>query len=181
MLFGIGLLHSAVGLKTLESPVCVSKCWENSKYVSTCVQANETQCLCEDAEFQSMVLQCLYSQCQTTQFGSALHHTLSVCTDSGMDSLDALPPLLRHQGLRKRGSPSIGYASGHLSASAIHSVARRSVDASAHVNARPTRSVSHLPTHTHDLPMSLPVATSTPLSAANMNSTSVLGPSTKAS
>lgn len=128
-----------------------------------------------------VVLQCLYSQCQTTQFGSALHQTLSACTDHGMDTLDALPPLIRHQGLRKRGSPSIGYATGHLSASAIHSVARRSVSASAYVSARPTRSVGHLPAHTHDLPISLSVAVFAPSSGANVNNTSVPAPSTKAS
>lgn len=33
---------------------CASKCWDNSKYVSTCVKANEAQCLCEDADFQSV-------------------------------------------------------------------------------------------------------------------------------
>lgn len=32
----------------------MSKCWENSKYVTACVKANENQCLCEDAEFQSV-------------------------------------------------------------------------------------------------------------------------------
>lgn len=181
ILFGIGLLHSVIGLKTLESPGCVSKCWDNSKYVSTCSKDNETQCLCEDAEFQSVVLQCLYSQCQTTQFGSALHQTLSACSGSGMDTLDASPPLIRHQALRKRGSSNIGYASGHLSASAIHSVARRSVSASAYVSARPTRSVGHLPAYTDALPMSLLVAISAPSSDGNMNTTSVLGPSKKAS
>lgn len=160
---------------------CVSKCWDNSKYVSTCVKANETQCLCEDADFQSVVLQCLYSQCQTTQFGSALHQTLLTCSDSGMDTLDALPPLIRNQGLRKRGSPSIGYTSGHLSASAIHSVARRSVSASAYVSARPTRSLGHLPAPTHDSPMSLSVALPVPSSGANGDGTSVLAPSTNAS
>ena len=150
---------------------CVSKCWDNSKYVSSCVKANETQCLCEDAEFQSVrtatsyltcianefkvVLQCLYSQCQTSQFGSALHQTLSACSDSAVDTLDALPPLIRHPGLRKRGSPSNGYVSGQLSASAIHSVARRSVSASAYVSTRPTRSVGHFPTVTHEFPKSL--------------------------
>ena len=128
-----------------------------------------------------MVLQCLYSQCQTTQFGSALHQTLLACSDSGMDILDALPPLIRHQGLRKRGSPSIGYASGHLSASAIHSVARRSVSASAHMSARPTRSVGHLPAPTRDSPMSLSMAFPVPSSGSNVNSTRVLAPSTNAS
>ena len=125
------------------------------------------------------MLQCLYSQCQTTQFGSALHQTLTACSDSGIDALDALPPLIRHQGLRKRGSQSIGYATGRLSASAVHSVARRSVSASAYVSARPTRSVGHLPAHTHDLPTSLTMATFTSSSGANVNSTNVLAPSAK--
>lgn len=98
-----------------------------------------------------------------------------------MDTLDALPPLIRNQGLRKRGSPSIGYTSGHLSASAIHSVARRSVSASAYVSARPTRSLGHLPAPTHDSPMSLSVALPVPSSGANGDGTSVLAPSTNAS
>lgn len=171
---------------------CVSKCWENSKYVSTCLKANETQCLCKDTEFQSVrtgpfnlkritdrfqvVLQCLYSQCPTTQFGFALHRTLSACSHSEMDTLDAWPPLVGHKGLRKRGSASSGYASGHLSASAIHSVARRSVSASAYVSARPARSAGHVATHTHNLPKSLSVAVSAPSSGAKMND-----PSTKSS
>ena len=128
-----------------------------------------------------LVLQCLYSQCQTTQFGSALHQTLLACSGPALDTLDALPPLIRHQGLRKRGSPTISYASGHLSASAIHSVARRSVSASAYVSARPTRGLGHLPARLHDLPTSIPVTFPAPLSGAKLNSTSVLDSSTKAS
>ena len=127
-----------------------------------------------------MVLQCLYSQCQTTQFGSALHQTLTACSDLGVDTFDALPPLIRHQGLRKRGSPSIGYVSGRLSASATHSVARRSVSASAYVSARPTRSVGRQAAQTHGLPISLAAAISIPSSGASMDSTSVLATSTKA-
>ena len=183
MLFCIGMVQSVAGLETLQSPGiliylshvgtpktllicmqdCVSKCWDNSKYVSACLKVNETQCLCEDADFQSvrtaifhlkclanrlqLVLQCLYSQCQTTQFGSAVHRTLSACSDSGMNALDTLPPLIRNQGLRKRSSPSNGYVSGHLSVSAVKSVARRSVSASAYVSARPTRIAGRFPTH----------------------------------
>ena len=180
---------------------CVSKCWDNSKYVSSCLKANETQCFCQDTEFQSVcglvilwssilrcvtngfqvLLQCLYSQCQTTQFGSALHHSLSVCTDYGVDTSDASPPLVRHQGIRKRGSLSISSASGHLSASVIHSVARRSVSASAYGTTRPTRSIGHLPVHTHDLPLSSSVAAPAPSNSANLNESIVPAPSTKAS
>ena len=35
---------------------CVSSCWENSKYISICVKVDEIQCLCEDAEFQSVLI-----------------------------------------------------------------------------------------------------------------------------
>ena len=64
-----------------------------------------------------------------------------------MNALDTLPPLIRNQGLRKRSSPSNGYVSGHLSVSAVKSVARRSVSASAYVSARPTRIAGRFPTH----------------------------------
>lgn len=121
------------------------------------------------ADRSQVVLQCLYSQCQTTQFGFALHRTLSACSDSEMDTLDAWPPLVGHKGSRKRGSASSGYPSGHLSASAIHSVARRSVSASAYVSARPTRSAGQTTTHTHDLPKSLPLSISAPSSGGKMN------------
>lgn len=79
-----------------------------------------------------VVLQCLYSQCLTSQFGPALHHTLSACSDSTPDTPDVEPPLIRYQSLRKRGAPTTGAASGHVSASAVHSVARRSASASAY-------------------------------------------------
>lgn len=145
-----------------------------------CLNHAAVRLKCIAEEFQ-VVLQCLYSQCQTTQFGSALHKTLSKCSDSGMDTLDALPPLIRHQGLRKRGSPTIGNASGHLSASAVHSMARRSVSDYAYVSARPTRSVGHLPAYTHDLPTSRSVAFPAPSSDAKVHTTIVLAPSTKTS
>lgn len=89
-----------------------------------------------------------------------------------MGTFDASPPLVRHQGLRKRGIQSNGYASGHLSASATHSVARRSVSASAYVNARPTRSASHSPSRTHDLLFSLTATISAPSSGAKLDNTS---------
>ncbi len=30
------------------------KCWDNSKYVSSCTKLNETLCLCDDAHFQNV-------------------------------------------------------------------------------------------------------------------------------
>lgn len=147
---------------------CMPKCWDNSRYVSPCTTLHETLCLCEDARFQNVgrlfirdtlppfsfvtdhpskvVFQCLYSQCPTTQFGSALHHSLSACRDYDAGTLNALPPLVRHQGLRKRGIQTTGMVSGRVSTSATHSVARRSVSASVVHSARITKSVGSLPT-----------------------------------
>ena len=143
---------------------CVSKCWDNSKYVTDC--GNDDACLCEDPSFQSVglncpthkycirlmffqvVLQCLYSQCQTTVFGSALHHTLLACPSSALDIFDTLPPLIRHQGLRKRSGVLRMYNAGGQSASAsastIHKLARRSAAGSAIASALPTRNVPNL-------------------------------------
>ena len=131
-----------------------------------------------------VVLQCLYSQCQTTQFGSALHHALLECSNPETDTPDFLPPLIRHQGLRKRGSQLTASVSAPgqfrlVSASAkiaAHSVARRSVLASAFVrySARPTRSVAY-PVPPSATPS--PLTTSfTALSSASPNSTTVQDP-----
>ena len=133
-----------------------------------------------------VVLQCLYSQCQTTQFGSALHHALSECSDPKTGAPDISPPLIRHQGLRKRGSQPIVPVSAParvvmVSASAKiadHSVARRSVVASglARFSARPLRSVirSAVPTPT---PTVSPLTTLFPSPTTAMSdSTSVQAP-----
>jgi hypothetical protein len=135
-----------------------------------------------------VMLQCLYSQCQTTQFGSALHHALSRCSNPETDTPDFLPPLIRHQGLRKRGSQPMASVSAPgqfrlVSASAkvaAHSVARRSVLASAFVrySARPTRSVAY-PVPPSATPS--PLTTSlTALNSATPNSTIVQVPTRSA-
>lgn len=87
------------------------------------------------------VLQCLYSQCQTAQFGSALHHALSKCSSLEKGIADISPPLLREQGLRKRNKRTVEDTSDPGSAPAIGSVARQSASASA-TSKRPTRSVA---------------------------------------
>ncbi|SLM38462.1 Extracellular membrane protein, CFEM domain [Lasallia pustulata] len=121
------------------APVCVSKCWDNSKIVSTCKE--DAKCFCDDGQFQNAVFQCLYSQCQTAQFGSALHHALAECSSFTSDVSD-IPHLIRRRVHRKRDSPLTGYRSGYASASAVHSVYRRYASASAPANPRPTRSAA---------------------------------------
>ena len=145
----------------IHAAECVAQCWDNSVYVTRC--SKKTKCLCEDNLFQSVsgvlsnlrclyghclvaiqtMLQCLYSQCQTAQFGSALHHALAICSPYGMDTVTNLPPLIRHQGLRKRQDQSSVFQgnqySTYLSASVAHPLSRRSASVSASSAPRQTR------------------------------------------
>lgn len=101
------------------------------------------------------MLKCLQSQCHTAQFGSALHHTIARCSDYFSSLPDVIPPLIRHQGLRKRASSnsthmtarpqaSVRSFSAMTSASRAHSVQRRSVSASASINLiQPSQSAAY--------------------------------------
>jgi hypothetical protein len=107
---------------------CAVRCWENTKYVSKCL--NDNTCLCNEAKYQNVrlcfktlpfhqklwlyqcrhtnlygwqsVFQCLYSQCDTAQFGSALHHAISQCSGTGGEFLLTVPPVANHDVLRRR-------------------------------------------------------------------------------
>ena len=105
------------------------------------------------ADVPKAVLQCLYSQCQTTHFATALHYAIDACPGSALDSSDTLPPFIRHQGLRKRNNPANAHGSGarsaSVSASAVHLLARRSASGSLVASSRPTRSIANFPVKTH--------------------------------
>lgn len=105
-----------------------------------------------------VVLQCLYSQCQTAQFGSALHHALSKCSSLETEIADISPPLLREQGLRKRNKRAVGDMSDPGSAPAIGSVARQSASASATLK-HPTRSLASADLKRRDVHPTRSVAT----------------------
>ena len=68
-----------------------------------------------------VVFQCLYSQCSTSNFGPALHHAISRCTSDGHEFLSIHPPLIRHDGLRKRWDFEADQQSGSLLSSAFAS------------------------------------------------------------
>lgn len=48
------------------------------------------------------VFQCLYSQCETAHFGSALHHVIAQCFGTGNEILFAVPPIPNYDSLRRR-------------------------------------------------------------------------------
>ena len=119
-----------------------------------------------------MVLQCLYSQCQAAQFGSALHYALFECAHFGGGDSKTVPHLVRRHAVRKRASQYSGYYSGSLSAymssappghgiayassSAMHSIAHRAASASLSVRARETLTVlySYTPLEAQTLTLS---------------------------
>ncbi|TGO40956.1 hypothetical protein BHYA_0029g00660 [Botrytis hyacinthi] len=82
------------------APGCAVRCWENTKYVSQCVDKNT--CLCQDAEYHNSVFKCIYSQCDTAHFGSALHHTITQCVGVADNIILAVPRLSNHDSLRRR-------------------------------------------------------------------------------
>ncbi|KAJ8058524.1 hypothetical protein OCU04_012707 [Sclerotinia nivalis] len=81
------------------APGCAARCWENTKYISKC--ADKSTCLCHDAEYQNSIFKCIYSQCDTAHFGSALHHTMTRCVGVA-DNLLVVPPVSNHDSLRRR-------------------------------------------------------------------------------
>jgi hypothetical protein len=54
------------------------------------------------ATLHQSLFQCLYSQCDTAHFSSALHHTISQCSSVGGEIIFLVPPILNHDGLRRR-------------------------------------------------------------------------------
>lgn len=107
---------------------CATRCWENTKYLSGC--ADKTTCLCHDVEYQNVrhtltpfnrhyntncqicvrrltyriqsIFKCLYSQCDTAHFASALHYTITQCAGVAENLLFAEPPISNHDSLRRR-------------------------------------------------------------------------------
>lgn len=117
-------------------------------------------------------MQCLYSQCQTAHFASALHHTIEQCSEDDSQFAQNLPALIRHQGLRIRAVPSM-YASASVSAPAIHSGVRRQSSTLAPGKARPTRTPASTSRRTAITPIALPTSHCARLNATIFNTTAV--------
>ncbi|PBP22992.1 hypothetical protein BUE80_DR006161 [Diplocarpon rosae] len=96
----LALLQSTVGQSGPGTPECALRCWENTKYVTKC--SGNPSCLCSDANYQSSVFQCIYSQCDTAHFGSALHHAMAQCLGTKNEVFFAVPPIPNRDSLRRR-------------------------------------------------------------------------------
>ncbi|KAG4438602.1 hypothetical protein IFR05_005926 [Cadophora sp. M221] len=116
----MAMLHWTVGQNDPSKPECALRCWENTKYVSKCLE--DHACLCSDPNYQNVcfspallaffsnyflnshksVFQCIYSQCDTAHFGSALHHAIAQCFGTSNEVFFAVPPIPNRDALRRR-------------------------------------------------------------------------------
>lgn len=151
------ILPGIVGQIDPSAPGCAISCWENTKYVSKC--SGDISCLCSEPDYQNSVYQCLYSQCETACFGSALHHVIAQCFGTGNEIIFAVPPIPNRDSLRRREAEyaagarlyGSGSAAGYPTESANY----------------PTQSVSNYPTQSVGGPYSpSPAGPSTPLETA---------------
>ncbi|OWP06752.1 hypothetical protein B2J93_9 [Marssonina coronariae] len=96
----MALLEWTAGQSGPGTPECALRCWENTKYVTKC--SGDPSCLCSDVNYQNSVFQCIYSQCDTVHFGSALHHAIAQCFGTNDEVFFAIPPIPNRDSLRRR-------------------------------------------------------------------------------
>ncbi|KAJ5040317.1 uncharacterized protein L3040_005974 [Drepanopeziza brunnea f. sp. 'multigermtubi'] len=96
----MAMLGCTIGQSGSATPECALRCWENTKYVTKC--SEDQQCLCSDVNYQNSVFQCIYSQCDTVHFGSALHHAIAQCLGTDNEVFFAIPPIPDRDALRRR-------------------------------------------------------------------------------
>ncbi|KAL2065429.1 hypothetical protein VTL71DRAFT_3099 [Oculimacula yallundae] len=96
----MAMLHWTTAQHDASNPECALRCWENTKYVSQCFE--DHACLCSDPNYQNSVFQCIYSQCDTAHFGSALHHAIAQCFGTSNEVFFAVPPIPNREALQRR-------------------------------------------------------------------------------
>ncbi|KAI0857309.1 hypothetical protein F4860DRAFT_506168 [Xylaria cubensis] len=82
-----------------DLPSCGQHCIVNSMFVTQCLDMN---CLCHQEEYQKSLFQCLYSQCDSNDYGKALSRTISTCMDVGAEIYMVAPGFINEELLRVR-------------------------------------------------------------------------------
>ncbi|KAI0509250.1 hypothetical protein F5B22DRAFT_658670 [Xylaria bambusicola] len=82
-----------------EMPSCGSHCMVDSMFVTQCLDMN---CLCHQEEYQKSLFQCLYSQCDSNEYGKALSRTISTCMEVGAEIHMVAPGFINQELLRVR-------------------------------------------------------------------------------
>ncbi|KAH9895514.1 hypothetical protein F4778DRAFT_783871 [Xylariomycetidae sp. FL2044] len=82
-----------------DTPSCASRCMVNSMFVTQCIDMN---CLCHKKDYQQSLFQCLYSQCDSDEYGSALSFTISLCMSKGAEIYMVAPGGINEETLKAR-------------------------------------------------------------------------------
>ncbi|KAM0816310.1 hypothetical protein AB5N19_02112 [Seiridium cardinale] len=61
---------------SIALPGCAERCMVDSMYITQC---QDIDCLCHEEHFQKSLFQCLYSQCDSSDYGPALLHSMKTC------------------------------------------------------------------------------------------------------
>ncbi|KAJ1336099.1 CFEM domain-containing protein [Microdochium nivale] len=69
-----------IPIENSTTPTCANRCMVDSMYVTQCL---DVSCLCHGKDYQQSLLQCLYSQCDSAEYGRALSSTISLCIGTG--------------------------------------------------------------------------------------------------
>ena len=95
------------------------------------------------------MFQCLYSQCQTADFGSALHLAITQCSSHDFMGSSFVPHILRQRGYEARSHDQNTKHVGSVSWSAIHhTIGYRSISPTRSVEYRPQATLTRPPTST---------------------------------
>ncbi|OTA87547.1 hypothetical protein M434DRAFT_375440 [Hypoxylon sp. CO27-5] len=80
-------------------PSCASRCMVDSMFVTQCL---DTRCLCNEEDYQRSLFQCLYSQCDSDNYGPALSHSISLCMSLGAQIYMVAPGRVDNELLKSR-------------------------------------------------------------------------------
>ncbi|KAI0838198.1 hypothetical protein F5Y06DRAFT_303906 [Hypoxylon sp. FL0890] len=95
----VGLDNSTIPEPPAGPPSCASRCMVDSMFVTQCL---DTRCLCNERDYQKSLFQCLYSQCDSDNYGPALSHSISLCMSLGAEIYMVAPGKVDNELLKSR-------------------------------------------------------------------------------
>ncbi|KAL7620958.1 hypothetical protein AAE478_008269 [Parahypoxylon ruwenzoriense] len=96
---GINVSNGTITAPPSGPPGCASRCMVDSMFTTRCL---DTRCLCKEKDYQRSLFQCLYSQCDTNDYGPALSHSISLCMSLGAEIYMVAPGVVDNEFLRSR-------------------------------------------------------------------------------
>ncbi|KAI1411409.1 hypothetical protein F5Y13DRAFT_200978 [Hypoxylon sp. FL1857] len=95
----VGIDNGTISEPPAGPPSCASRCMVDSMFVTQCL---DTRCLCNEKDYQRSLFQCLYSQCDSNNYGPALSHSISLCMSLGAEIYMVAPGRVDNELLKSR-------------------------------------------------------------------------------